>query len=83
MLRVVITGKKQKREELEEYLDELFEKTNVAYGIHVTDAAIVTCMVFEYHRDHIHFVDGSDGGYVMASRQLKEQMKALDVVLQN
>lgn len=77
MLRIVITGKKKKRKELEEFLDELFESSKVAYGIHVTDAAMVTCMVFEYHRAHIHFVDGSDGGYVMASRQLKEQMKAL------
>lgn len=77
MLRIVITGKKKKRRELEEFLDELFESSKVAYGIHVTDAAMVTCMVFEYHRAHIHFVDGSDGGYVMASRQLKEQMKAL------
>ena len=78
MLRVVITGKKQKRQQLEKYLDEQFESSNLAYGIHITDAAMVTCMVFEYHRAHIHFVDGSDGGYVMASRQLKEQMKALE-----
>jgi len=83
MLRVVITGKTEQRKTLEKYLDGLFEASKLAYGIHVTDAAMVTCMVFEYHRDHIHFVDGSNGGYVMASKQLKEQIKVLDETLQD
>jgi hypothetical protein len=26
---------------------------------------------------HLHFVDGSDGGYALAARQLKEQLKGL------
>lgn len=78
MLRVVITGETGKRKKLEEYLDKQFEASKLAYGMHITDAAMVTCMVFEYQQDHIHFVDGSNGGYVMASRQLKEQIKALN-----
>ncbi|MDX1585897.1 MAG: DUF3095 domain-containing protein [Balneolaceae bacterium] len=77
MLRVVITGKQEQRKKLESYLDGMFASSKLAYGIHVTDAAMVTCMVFEYHRSHIHFVDGSNGGYVMASRQLKKQMEML------
>ena len=83
MLRVVITGKKEQRKKLEKYLDGLFKKSKLAYGMHVTDAAMVTCMVFEYHRNHIHFVDGSNGGYVMASRQLKKQIKAMNNLLQD
>jgi hypothetical protein len=34
-------------------------------------------MVFEYHRDHIHFVDGNGGGYVSASKGLKRRLKEL------
>ncbi len=82
MLRVVITGKKEQREKLESYLNEQFEKSKLAFGIHVSDAAMITCMVFQYHRDHIHFVDGSNGGYVMASRQLKKQLKALNEAME-
>lgn len=78
MLRVVITGTTEKRKELEQFLDKQFNRSKLAYGIHVTDAAMVTCMVFQYHKDHIHFVDGSNGGYVMASKQLKQQMKKLE-----
>lgn len=77
MLRLVITGDTEQRKKLEQYLSRQFEASKLAYGIHITDAAMVTCMVFEYHQRHIHFVDGSNGGYVMASRQLKEQMEAL------
>lgn len=78
MLRVVIAGKTEQREKLVKFLDQQFEQSRLAYGIHITDAAMVTCMVFQYHKDHIHFVDGSNGGYVMASRQLKSQMKKLE-----
>lgn len=78
MLRIVITGTTGKRKELEKYLRQRHEKSELAFGLHVTDAAMVTCMVFQYHRDHIHFVDGSKGGYVMASKQLKKQVKKLE-----
>jgi hypothetical protein len=61
----------------EKFLDKLFKQSKPAYGIHITDAAVVTCPVFQYHKNHIHFVDGSNGGYAMASKQLKEQIKNL------
>jgi len=49
----------------------------LAYGIHLADTAMITCMVFQYHRDHIHFVDGSGGGYVSAAKQLKKRLQSL------
>ncbi len=77
MLRVVISGTSEQREELESFLHQRFEDSDLAYGMHVTDAAMITCMVFQYHRDHVHFVDGSDGGYVAAAKQLKERLDHL------
>lgn len=77
MLRVVISGTEEQCEELKRYLHRQFEDSKLAYGIHVTDTAMITCMVFEYHREHIHFVDGSNGGYVEASKMLKQQLKQL------
>jgi len=78
MLRVVISGSAEQREQLEEFLESQYEKGNLAYGMHITDAAMITCMVFQYHRDHVHFVDGKDGGYVSASKGLKRRMAALE-----
>ncbi len=77
MLRVVISGTSKQRQELEDFLHQRFEDADLAYGMHVTDAAMITCMVFQYHRDHVHFVDGSDGGYVSAAKQLKERLEIL------
>lgn len=77
MLRVVISGTKSQRKEFEAFLDEQFHEGRLAYGMHMTDAAMITCMVFQYHRDHIHFVDGSGGGYVSAARKLKKRLNTL------
>ncbi|MDX1636712.1 MAG: DUF3095 domain-containing protein [Balneolaceae bacterium] len=75
MLRVVISGSERQIEELQEYLEDKFRQQKLAYGTHITDAAMITCMVFKYHRQHIHFVDGSDGGYVKAAQKLKERIQ--------
>ena len=77
MLRLVISGSKEQRQEFVRFLHQQFEEEKLAYGIHLSSAAIITCMVFEYHRDHIHFVDGSNGGYVSASKDLKSRLDTL------
>ena len=77
MLRVVISGSKSQRQEFEAFLNKQFKDGRLAYGMHLSDAAMITCMVFQYHRDHIHFVDGSGGGYVSAARQLKKRLQSL------
>lgn len=77
MLRLVISGTDIQLKSIQTFLEEQFKNSNLAYGIHVSDAAIVTCMVNSYYRDHIHFVDGSDGGYVAASKDLKKRINSL------
>ncbi len=77
MLRVVISGTVEQRQKLEDFLEEEYQQKQLAYGIHITDAAMITCMVFQYHREHIHFVDGSGGGYVSASKGLKRRLANL------
>ena len=77
MLRVVISGSKSQRKEFESFLNKQFKDEKLAYGIHLADTAMITCMVFQYHRDHIHFVDGSGGGYVSAAKQLKKRIQSL------
>jgi hypothetical protein len=35
----------------------------------------MTCLVFSLERsDHLHFLDGANGGFTLAARQMKAQM---------
>jgi hypothetical protein len=77
MLRIVISGSREQRLKMQSFLENKFEQARLGYGMHITNAAVITCMVFRYQHEHIHFVDGSNGGYVMASQQLKERMLTL------
>ena len=51
---------------------------NVArFGLHRQSAALMTCIVPSIaDHDHVHFVDGADGGYASAARQLKQDTAA-------
>lgn len=75
MIRKVISGTKQMRIELTEYLEQKRKNGEIIYGIHVSDSALMTCVVDKYEKNHFHFVDGSDGGYAMAAKQMKDQIK--------
>ena len=46
----------------------------LVYGMHRAAAALVTCFVRSYAGDHLHFVDGADGGYALAAKELKAQL---------
>lgn len=78
MLRIVLSGNNIQRRMLEEYLQKKFEESLLAYGLHISDSAMVTCMVFNYQREHIHFIDGNEGGYVKASKELKRRIQDLE-----
>lgn len=42
------------------------------YGIHVSDTALMTCLVTSASQNlHVHFVDGGGGGYTSAATQMK------------
>jgi len=63
--------------EMTEFLERMFQKEELVYGIHPSFAAMVTCYVKNYQSNHIHFVDGSNGGYAKASQDLKLRLKKL------
>jgi hypothetical protein len=77
VLRMVLAGTRQQREALCSYLNHLQQTEKVVYGIHCTTHALMTCAVFDYANEHIHFLDASDGGYAMAARELKQQLVRL------
>ena len=77
MLRMVMDGSEAQYEALREYLDGQHREGRQVYGMHRSREALLTCIVFSYNGNHVHFVDGSDGGYAIAALGLKAQLKAL------
>jgi hypothetical protein len=75
MLRMVISGTVAQRESLLNYLELKYKQGQLVYGLHVSDRALMTCLVFERNGPQVHFVDGAEGGYTLAAKALKERMK--------
>lgn len=73
-LRFVMDVSPAARDALVAELDRLYKAGRIFYGTHEAGTALMTCMVFDYDQDHMHFIDGADGGYSLAARQLKAQM---------
>jgi hypothetical protein len=76
MLRMVISGKARQRQKLIDYLEKKFQEGRLVYGFHISNRALMTCLVFERDGRQVHFVDGADGGYTLAAKEMKEKMKS-------
>ncbi|MCY7277410.1 MAG: DUF3095 domain-containing protein, partial [Phormidesmis sp. CAN_BIN44] len=74
MLRMVIAGDALQREKLTDYLEKKYRSGNLVYGLHVSDRALLTCLVFDRNGRQVHFVDGADGGYALAAKEMKARM---------
>lgn len=71
MFRMVVSTSKEQTAQLEAYLQNEYQKNNLVYGIHKSHSSLMTCLVFVRHGKHVHFIDGSDGGYAFASKDFK------------
>ena len=76
-LRMVLDLTGEEIEKLDLVLRKLHQEKKLAYGMHLSDEALITCMVRSYSGDHVHFIDGSHGGYALAAKPLKAQLKEL------
>ncbi len=72
-INTVISGTLQQRQQLVTALNELEEEGLINYGFFVSKESIMSCYVRNLNEDHIHFVDGSEGGYTKASVMLKRK----------
>lgn len=71
-LRMTLDCTSALADRIEGILAEAETQGTVRYGLHRQQGAFITCFVPSPTRaDHIHFVDGSMGGYAMAARALK------------
>jgi len=76
-LRMIMDGSTTQTEQLQSYLEDEFRSGRLAYGMHKSYEALVTCIVQSYNGNHLHFVDGSDGGYALAARELKRRLSEI------
>ncbi len=77
ILRMIVSGNPSQRERLISYLEQQYTEGTLAYGFHVSDRALMTCLVFERNGRQVHFVDGADGGYTYAAKVMKQKIKGI------
>ncbi len=74
MYRFVRDLSPEQTKQLKDLCKRLYQEGEIFYGLHESPTALMTCMVFT-EENHLHFIDGNDGGYAMAATQLKAQIK--------
>jgi hypothetical protein len=65
-------------EKLEEYLEKEYQNKKLVYGINKSKHALMTCLIFERHGKHIHFVDTTNGGYAIAAKAYKKRLEEIN-----
>ena len=76
MLRMIIDCTEQQANQIDSVLSTMHAKGRLQFGTHRADSAIMTCVTPNVdNHEHVHFIDGGDGGLYAAARELKAQMK--------
>ncbi|MCX4028175.1 DUF3095 domain-containing protein [Endozoicomonas sp. SM1973] len=75
-LRLVLDCTNEQTTQIKQLLEEQYQQGQLVYGIHQANQALMTCMVSSLENSqHLHFIDGSGGGFWAASVRLKNQLK--------
>jgi hypothetical protein len=73
-LRMVIDCSNREANAIEAILIEARGRNEIEFGAHRASSALMTCFVSNTDDgEHVHFIDGADGGYALAAQQLKAQ----------
>lgn len=73
MIRMVVDISVDELAALRSYLEQQRDSGDIYFGVHTADSATMTCFIGSYRDNHVHFIDGAEGGYAAAARQLKSQ----------
>jgi hypothetical protein len=74
-IRMVLDLSEAQCQKVRQLLEAEREQGALAFGIHTADSSLMTCVISSYSGNHVHFIDGSDGGYALAAKELKAQLK--------
>jgi hypothetical protein len=76
-LNTIVSGTKENRLQLLDYLKQQEKDGKLLFGHHVSKESIMTCYIENRDSKHIHFIDGSNGGYTEAAKELKPKLKKI------
>ncbi|TXF86665.1 DUF3095 domain-containing protein [Neolewinella aurantiaca] len=74
-INTVISGTDAQIKELITDLEKLEQAGKIVFGYHVTHASVMSCYVRDHDEDHVHFLDGTEGGYTSAARMFKQKLR--------
>ena len=76
MIRMILDCSREQADSIRMVCEKMRQEYGICFGVHESDSALMTCYVPSFaNGSHIHFVDGNDGGYALAAKQLKAQLK--------
>ena len=76
-INTVISGTTKQRILLTTELERLEKDGDLFFGMHVSRESVMSCYVRNRDDQHIHFIDGSQGGYTQAASMLKKKLNTL------
>lgn len=75
VLRMVLDCTPDQIKQIRRILSEMHEQGSIDFGIFETRQALMTCLLFDLESsEHLHFIDGDEGGFWSASKGLKSQL---------
>jgi len=77
VINTVFSGSQEKIDEFLTFIDELEKQGKIKYGIHITHSSIMSCYVEDRNAKHIHFIDGTEGGYTKAAMMYKSKLSKI------
>lgn len=76
-LKTVINCTPEQRAALVAELEQLEAEGRIIYGVHISDRAVMTCLIHARKDEEVHFIDAADGGYAQAAVGFKKKFAAL------
>tara|TARA_B100000676_G_scaffold251444_1_gene256437 strand:- start:629 stop:1813 length:1185 start_codon:yes stop_codon:yes gene_type:complete len=79
MLRLILDCTDEHCGAIEQMLDTMHDEQRIVYGSHRATQAIMACVAPDVvQNQHVHYIDGSEGGLWSAATGLKLQIRELD-----
>lgn len=76
-LRRILSGSAEQRERMVNFLETTFSPQEITYGLHISSSALLSKTSSKNNGRRFFFIDGAEGGYAMAARQIKQKSESL------
>ena len=75
VLRMVLDCTPKQVSQIRALLDKMHADGQIDFGFFETEQALMTCLLFDLNSSqHVHFIDGDNGGFTSASHSYKKQL---------